>query len=126
MARKTTVRQDRPSEDDFFLSIKARQTNIPNCAIAQNCVITRGERTYKVASVLQFRNPDTGEISHHELHVNDYPFRVATGIKWDVRDRLAHWGCKDEEIERLRAFLATFKDLHFLRKPARGRFQLQD
>ena len=27
-----------------------------------------------------------------------------------MKDRLKHWGCKDEEIEKLRAFLETFKD----------------
>jgi hypothetical protein len=110
MARKT-ARHERPSEEEFLLSIKARQTSIPNCAMAQNCVIKRGNRTYKVASVLQFTNPGTSDVSHHELHVNDYQFRVGTGIKWDTKDRLKHWGCKDEEIERLRAFLGTFRDI---------------
>lgn len=111
MARKAKVRHERPSEEEFLLSIKARQTGIPNCAMAQNCIIKRGKQTYKVASVLQFENPDTGDISHHELHLNDYPFRVGTGIKWAVKDRLKHWGCKDEEIEKLFAFLGTFKDV---------------
>lgn len=98
-----------PSEDEFLLLIQSRQANIPNCHVAQNCVIKKGKQTYKVASILQFKNPTTGAISHHELHVNDYPFRVGTGIHWDIKDRLKHWGCKDEEIERLRAFLETFK-----------------
>ena len=111
MAKAKKNRHERPSEEDFLLSIQARQTGIPNCAMAQNCVIKRGKRTYKVASVMQFENPDTKDISHIELHLNDYPFRVGTGIQWDVKDRLKHWGCKDEEIERLLAFLGTFKDI---------------
>lgn len=111
MAKTTTVRYERPSEEEFLVSIKARQTTIPNCVMAQNCLITRGERTYKIASMLQFTSPDTGDISHCELHVNDYPFRVGSGIKWDVKDRLKHWGCKDEEIEKLRAFLCAFRDV---------------
>lgn len=68
-----------------------------------------GPQTYKVASILQFTNPKTGDVTHCELHVNDYKFRVGTGIQWDVKDRLKHWGCKDDEIEKLRAFLETFR-----------------
>jgi len=103
-------RHERPTEEEFLLSIKARQSRIPNCSLTQNCVIKDGPQTYKVASILQFTNPTSGEVTHYELHVNDYPFRVATGIQWDVKDRLKHWGCKDDEIENLRAFLDTYKD----------------
>jgi len=111
MAKKMTTRHERPSEEEFLLSIKARQTSIPNCDVSQNCVIKPGPQTYKVASVLQFQNSETKQITHRELHLNDYPFRVGTGIQWDVTDRLRHWTCKDEEIEKLRAFLKTFKDV---------------
>ena len=109
MAKK---RFQRPSEDDFLISIKSRQSAIPNCSSTQNCVIHKGSQTYKVASVLQFTNPQSGEVSHQELHLNDYPFRVGTGIQWDVKDRLRHWKCKDSEIEKLRAFLLTFTHAH--------------
>lgn len=100
----------RPSEEEFLVSIKSRQSSILNCSLTQNCVIKNGPQTYKVASILQFTNPTSGEVSHCELHVNDYKFRVGTGIQWDVKDRLKHWGCKDDEIEKLRAFLDTYKD----------------
>ncbi|MBI3675186.1 MAG: DUF4263 domain-containing protein [Proteobacteria bacterium] len=104
------IRHQHPTEDEFLLSIRSRQAAIPNCHVVQNCVLKKGKQTYKVASILQFKNPATGEISHSELHVNDFPFRVGTGIQWDVKDRLKHWGCKDEEIERLKAFLVAFKE----------------
>lgn len=103
-------RHERPTEEEFLLSIKARQSSIPNCSLTQNCVLKDGPQTYKVASILRFMNLTSGEVTHYELHLNDYPFRVATGIQWDVKDRLKHWGCKDDEIERLRAFLDTYRD----------------
>lgn len=103
-------KHERPNEDEFLLSIKAQQSSIPNCSVTQNCVIKNGPQTYKVESILHFTNPTTGDVSHYELHVNDYPFRVGTGIQWDVKERLKHWGCKDDEIEKLRAFLETYKD----------------
>jgi Shedu protein SduA, C-terminal len=103
-------RHERPSEEEFLLSIRARQSTIPNCSVTQNCVLKNGPKTYKVASILPFKNPISGQVSHCELHLNDYPFRVGTGIQWEVKDRLKHWGCKDDEIEKLRAFLHTFKD----------------
>ena len=67
-------KHEHPSEEEFLVSIKARQSNIPNCSLTQNCVIKEGKRTYKVASILQFTNPTSGDVSHCELHVNDYPF----------------------------------------------------
>jgi hypothetical protein len=101
----TKQRHEHLSEDDFLIQIRTRQSGIANCECLQNAVITKGQRTYKVASVLQFKNPATGHISHRELHLNDYPFRRTTGVQWDVKDRLKHWSCKDDEIERLKAFL---------------------
>ena len=98
-------RHERPSEDEFLVEIRTRQSKIPNCECLQNCVITKGKLLYKLASVLQFKNPKSGLITHRELHLNDYPFRLATGVQWDVKDRRRHWSCKDDEIERLKAFL---------------------
>jgi hypothetical protein len=104
------LRHERPSEEDFLVQIKTRQSKIRNCECQQNTVITKGQKTYKVASVLQFRNPDTLQITHRELHLNDYRFRRGTGIHWEVKDRLRHWSCKDDEIERLKAFLHGIDD----------------
>lgn len=103
-------RHEHPTEEDFLLKIRTKQSSILNCECTQNAIITKGQKTYKVASVLQFRNPDSGEITHREVHFNDYPFRVGTGIQWDVKDRLRHWACKDDEIERLKAFLHTIDE----------------
>jgi Domain of unknown function (DUF4263) len=99
------VHHERPSEEEFLVQIKTHQSGIANCECQQNSVITKGQKTYKVASVLQFRNPATNQITHRELHLNDYRFRRGTGIQWEVKDRLRHWTCKDDEIERLKAFL---------------------
>ena len=103
-------RFEHPTEEAFLLEIRTKQSSIPNCECLQNAIIRRGQKTYKVASVLQFRNAESGEISHREVHFNDYPFRVGTGIQWDVKDRLRHWSCKDDEIERVKAFLQTIDD----------------
>jgi hypothetical protein len=106
----TKQRYEHPTEEEFLVQIRTRQSGIPNCECQQNTIITRGQKTYKVASVLQFKNPTSGEITHRELHLNDYPFRRTTGIQWDVKDRLKHWTCKDDEIERLKAFLHGIDD----------------
>ncbi|MBA3314912.1 MAG: hypothetical protein H0T47_16695, partial [Planctomycetaceae bacterium] len=103
----TKQRFDRPSEDEFELEIKTRASKIENCECSQSAIITKGPKTYKVASVLQFRNTRSGEISHKEVHFNDYPFRRGTGIQWEVKDRLKHWSCKDDEIDRVIAFLTA-------------------
>lgn len=105
-----TPRYEHPSDEEFLVEISTRQSRIQNCECLQNAIITRGAKTYKVASVLQFRNPTTGQITHREVHLNDYPFRRATGIQWEVKDRLKHWACKDDEIERLKAFLHAIDD----------------
>ncbi|MBI3677455.1 MAG: hypothetical protein HY243_12660, partial [Proteobacteria bacterium] len=97
-----------PSESEIIQEIKARAAAIPNCEIIQSTVIKRGPQTFKVATVLQFKNPQTNEISHRELHLNDYPFRVRSGVKWEKKDRRAHWTCKDDEVASLRIFLETF------------------
>jgi hypothetical protein len=104
MAKK---RHEHLTEDEFLLEIRTRQSRIPNCECIQNTILTKGQRTYKVASVLQFRNPASGQITHRELHLNDYPFRRSTGIRWDVKDRLRHWSCTDDEIEKVVAFLQS-------------------
>ena len=100
-------RFEHPNEEEFQVEIRTRASKIENCECSQNAIITKGQKTYKVASVLQFRNPDSGEISHKEVHFNDYPFRVGTGVQWDVKDRLKHWTCKDDEIDRVIAFLTA-------------------
>lgn len=100
-------RFEHPSEDEFQLEITTRASKIENCECSQSAIITKGQKTYKVASVLQFRNPESGKITHKEVHFNDYAFRVGTGVQWEVRDRLKHWSCKDDEIERVIAFLTA-------------------
>jgi len=103
------AKHKRPTKQGFLLSVKARQTGIPNCNVAQNCVLKSGPRTYRVASVLQFTNSTTGQITHTQLEVNDFPFRVDTGIQWELKDRLKHWSCKDDEIVALLAFLSNIE-----------------
>lgn len=103
------IRHSHPSEEDF-LQIKTCQSKIPNCECQQNTLITKGDRVFKVASVLQFRNPTSGQITHRDLHLNDYPFSRGKGVQWDVKDRLRHWTCRDDEIERLKAFLHAIDD----------------
>ncbi|WLD14660.1 Shedu anti-phage system protein SduA domain-containing protein [Planctellipticum variicoloris] len=100
-------RFEHSSDDEFQLEIKTRASKIENCECSQSAIITKGQKTYKVASVLQFRNPESGEITHKEVHFNDYAFRRGTGIQWEVKDRLKHWSCKDDEIDRVIAFLTA-------------------
>ncbi|MEW4531189.1 Shedu anti-phage system protein SduA domain-containing protein [Maioricimonas sp. JC845] len=107
MAKK---RFEHPSDEDFLLEIKTRASKLTNCACSQSAIIKSGQRTYKVASVLQFRNPVSGQISHKVAHFSDYPFRRDTGIQWDVKDRLSHWSCKDDEIDRVIAFLSAIDE----------------
>jgi hypothetical protein len=104
MARK---RQSPPHEGDFARFARARVAEIPNCEIVDTAVLAPGPSTYKVAMLLQFRNLQTGRPTHRELHLNDFPFRVYGGVKWAVKDRLAHWACSDEELQRLEVFLAS-------------------
>lgn len=98
----------RPSELDFVQEIKAKIAKIPNCSLAKSTVIKLGPQTYKLATILEFKDK-SGKITHHELRLNDYPFRVDGGIKYEIDDRLAHWFCRDEEIEQLQVFLANFR-----------------
>ncbi len=103
------ARHTPPCDAEIIQEIKARATtNLPNCEIIQTVVIKRGPKTYKTASVLQFKNPETGKISHRQLVFNDYPFRVGAGFGWGVEDRLAHWRCENDEIEQVAAFLASY------------------
>jgi hypothetical protein len=97
-----------PSDTEIIQEIRTRSVKLANCIGSHSTIIKRGPKTYKVASVLQFTNPDTGEKGHRQLTLNDYPFRVGTGIQWDKKDRLAHWRCQDDEIQQLLVFLSTY------------------
>jgi len=100
-------RQRPPGEAEFAGQLRTRLSEIPDCEVLQSVVLTPGPGAYKVATLLEFKDPASGKPTHVELHLNDYPFRVYSGIRWAVKDRLGHWACSAEEMERLRAFLAA-------------------
>lgn len=97
-----------PNANEFLQLIQAHTPKTPQIASTQRAVIKSGPRTYKVASVMQFQNPATGEVRHKELHLNSFPFRVGKGIDFSEKERLARWSCEDSEIEQLRLFLNNF------------------
>ena len=94
----------------FFNLITANEPNHPHIASTQRTVIKPGPRTYKLASVMQIKNPATGEIKKKELRLNAFPFRVGKGVDFDAKERLAHWSCENDEIDQLRIFLNNFED----------------
>lgn len=96
-----------PGEAEFAGQLRSRLAEIPNCEVVQSVVLTPGPAAYKVAALLEFKDPASGKPTRVELHLNDYPFRVYSGVRWAVKDRLGHWECNGEELERLRAFLAA-------------------
>ena len=102
-------RYEPPTEDEFVQEITARAANIPNCKMTHRTVLKAGPQTYKSASILQFTRPDTGDVSHRELQLDSYPFRVTTGLDFREEKRLAKWSCRDHEIERLRRFLENYQ-----------------
>ena len=90
-----------PNADEFLQLIQAHSPQNSQIASTQRAIIKPGPRAYKVASVMQIQNPATWEIRHKQLHLNSFPFRVDTGVDFSVKDGLAHWSCKDEEIDQL-------------------------
>jgi len=59
-------------------------------------------------TLLQIKDPETGEVRHKQLHVNSFPFRVGSGIDFSENTRLNRWTCEDGEIEQLCIFLQNF------------------
>ena len=107
MSRKS---HEPPDEDEFVQLIKANTPSNSNIQIVQRVVIKCGPQTYKTASVLQIKDPKTGEICHKQLHVNSFPFRVGSGVDFSEKQRLNRWTCEDGEIEQLRIFLENFDE----------------
>ncbi|MCB7128810.1 MAG: DUF4263 domain-containing protein [Candidatus Brocadiales bacterium] len=97
-----------PNEEEFVQLIKAHSPANPNIDIIQRVVLKCGPQTYKVASIMQIKDPETGEVRHKELRVNSFPFRVGTGVDFSEKKRLARWTCEDGEIEQLRIFLEHY------------------
>jgi hypothetical protein len=97
-----------PSEDEFVQLIKANSPVHPCIQIVQRVVIKCGPQTYKTASILQIKDPVSGEVRHKQLHVNSFPFRVGSGIDFSEKQRLNRWSCEDGEIEQLCIFLQSF------------------
>jgi hypothetical protein len=97
-----------PDEEEFVQLIKANSPSNPRIQIIQRVVIKSGPQTYKVASILQIQDPETGEIRHKQLHVNSFPFRVGSGVDFSEKNRLNRWTCEDGEIEQLRIFLENY------------------
>lgn len=97
-----------PTEEEFVQLIKANSPSHPNIEIVQRVVLKHGPQTYKTASIMQIKDPETGEVRHKQLHVNSFPFRVGSGIDFSEKQRLARWACEDSEIEQLRIFLENY------------------
>lgn len=97
-----------PTEEEFVQLISANSPSHPHIQIIQRVVLKCGPQTYKTASILQIKDPDTGEIRHKQLHVNSFPFRVGSGFDFSEKQRLARWSCEDGEIEQLRIFLENY------------------
>lgn len=97
-----------PDEEEFVQLIKANSPANPNIQIVQRVVIKCGPQTFKTASILQLKDPDTGEVRHKQLHVNSFPFRVGSGLDFSEKNRLNRWTCEDGEIEQLCIFLQNF------------------
>lgn len=97
-----------PDEQEFVQLIKTNTPSHPNIQTIQRVVIKCGPQTYKTASILQIKDPETDEVRHKQLHVNSFPFRVGSGIDFSERTRLNRWTCEDGEIEQLCIFLQTF------------------
>jgi len=100
-----------PTEEEFLQTIDSMPVNIPNCHRAKKSVVKAGPRAYKLASVLEFRDPDTGQVSKRTLTLNTFTFRVTGGIDFAGDKRVGHWSCDDNEIRRLRAFLEAVDDI---------------
>jgi hypothetical protein len=104
----TKKRHHPPNEEEFVQLIDANSPTHPNIQIIQRVVLKCGPQTYKTASILQIKDPETGELRHKELQVNSFPFRVGSGCDFSVKHRLARWSCEDGEIEQLRIFLENY------------------
>lgn len=100
-----------PSEEEFLQTIDSIPVNIPNCHRAKKSVVKAGPRNYKLASVLEFRDTETGEVSKRTLTLNTFSFKVSGGIDFSGEKRIGHWSCDDNEIRRLRAFLEAVDDV---------------
>lgn len=101
-------RHQPPNEEEFVQLIEAHSPSHPHIDIIQRIVLKCGPKTYKAASILQIKDPETGEVCHKQLHVNSFPFRVGTGVDFSEKRRLARWSCEDGEIDQLRIFLENF------------------
>lgn len=110
----TDSKQQWPTEDELLQEIEARTPKIDGCKSVQHTVIKCGPRTYKTASVLQFADPETDEVGHHELRLNSYR-RLREG-GFDFEGRPVRWSCRDSEIRRLRTFLETYEGAETLGK----------
>jgi len=100
-------KQPLPTEEELIQEIEARTPKIDGCKSVQHTVIKCGPQTYKTASVLQFADPDSDEVAHHELRLNSYRRKAEGGFDFDGRP--IRWSCRDGEIRRLRTFLETYE-----------------
>lgn len=100
-----------PTEEEFLQTIESMPVSIPNCHRGKKSVVKAGPRHYKLASVLEFRDPESGEVTKRTLTLNTFGFRVSGGIDFSGDKRVGHWSCDDNEIRRLRAFLEAIDDI---------------
>ncbi len=104
-----TNRHTRPSVNEFLQQIQFHEPAHKNIANTQRTVIKAGPRAYKTASILQFQDPETGEIKSKQLQLQTYSFKVDTGVDFSTDGKQAHWSCQDEEIEQLKIFLNNYQ-----------------
>jgi hypothetical protein len=92
-----------PTETEFLQIIDSREVNIPNCRRGKRSVIKAGPAHYKLASVLEFANANTGVISSRTLNL--ITFKVQKSGGFDFKAPEAHWSCDTQGIKHLRDFL---------------------
>lgn len=100
-----------PTKDEFLQTIDSMPVNISNCRRAMKSVLKAGPRNYKLASILEFLDKESGAVTQRTLQLNTFPFRVSGGIDFSSTKRIGHWSCDDHEIRLLRAFLEAVDDV---------------
>lgn len=106
------VRHTRPTAVEFEQMIRTKSpsegSSLASTSIIQTSAIKVGPRSFKGARVDHIASHETGEIVKERLSLFCWAFGVNTGI--DFNTPQMRWSCEDEEIEKLRTFLNTFRN----------------
>jgi hypothetical protein len=96
------------SLDEVLLKIRETYGN-PNVGRTSQVVLKDGPRAYKIATILEIKNPRTGEIHHHDLKIDhiDRTKRRGWFSEPDRSVRLTDDKEGDSEIHRLHMALST-------------------